>query len=275
MAISSGRVAPVLAFAAGLAMVGAAHAETQALIGPKKPPADQAAIIQRAFGARYGSLLPYNSGRADLNGDGKPDLIIWPQNATYCGVKGCMMFVVPTTTRGYGAPHEMIVSQDATVTVLNSAHGGMRDISFSGRLAGSRITYRWDGQKYVDAGPPDDGSLAFACQGPLAAKGRKIVADDELPVGGRPGACFATAPIYNLGAGEIIAIEPSLRCPGTKAIDAHTRAIAGSYYAIFNAPVCGSSVRLGPPLDMRRIATIVIDGRRYAGDAGGNFKPLR
>ncbi len=62
--------------------------------------------------------------------------------------------------------------------------------------------------------------------------------------------------------------------PRGKAIDAYTRAIAGSYYTIFNAPVCGSSVRLGLPLDMRRIATIIIDGRRYAGDAGGNFKPL-
>lgn len=270
-----GRAAPGLALAAGLAMASAAQAETQALIGPKKPPAALAATIQRAFGARYSSLLPYNSGRADLNGDGRPDIIVWPQNPSYCGVKGCMMFVVPTTASGYGAAREMTISQDATVTLLDSKYGGMRDISLSGRLAGSRVTYRWNGRNYVEAGPPNDATLNFACQGPLAAKGRKIVADDGLPVGTHPGACFAVAPIYNLGAGEIIAIEPSPQCPRGKAIDAYTRAIAGGYYAIFNAPVCGSSVRLGPPLDMRRIATIIIDGRRYAGDAGGNFKPLR
>jgi len=260
---------------AGLAMAGGANAATQALIGPKKPGAAQAAIIQRAFGARYRGLLPYNFGRADLNGDGRPDLIVWPQNRTYCGVKGCTMFVVPTTARGYGAARELTVSQDATLTVLDATHLGMHDISFEGRLAGSRVTYRWNGSKYVEAAPASHGALAFACQGPLAAKGRKVVADNQLPIGKRAGACFAQAPIYNLGTGEIIAMESSPLCPGRKAIDAYTRAIAGGYYAIFNAPVCGATVSLGPPQDMRRIATIVIDGRRYAGDAGGNFKPLR
>lgn len=258
---------------AGLAAGVASHAATRVVIGPGKPDAAQAAAIQQAFGARYGSLLPYNFNRADLNGDGRSDLIVWPQNNTYCGIPGCMMFVVPTTARGYGAAHEITVSQDATLTVLDSTHLGMRDIRFSGRLAGSHVTYRWNGTQYVEAGPADDGSLKFHCSGPVAAKSRKAIADSRLPVGSRPGACFAIAAVYDFSSGEIIATEPSPRCPGAKAIDIYSRAIAGGYYAVFQAPVCGSSIRLGPPQDMRRIAIVLIDGRRY-GDIAGIFKPL-
>jgi hypothetical protein len=117
--------------------------------------------------------------------------------------------------------------------------------------------------------------VVMVCRGPLATKGHAIVARDKLPIGADAAACFGQGDIYHMPAKELFAAEPASACHGRKAIDAYSRSMAGGWFALFPAPVCGSRIRLGPPRNGRGIATIVIDGRRYGGDAGGDFRPLR
>lgn len=118
-------------------------------------------------------------------------------------------------------------------------------------------------------------SVVLICEGPLASTAQAIVAKGQLPVGSSPDACFGQADIYHMPAKEIFAIEPSTACPRSKAIDAYSQSMVGSWFALFPAPVCGSDIQLGPPQDARGIKTIVIDGLRYGGGAAGDYKPLR
>jgi hypothetical protein len=268
------RKAGLAALAAGATLATAAGASTRALIGPH-PTAAERAVVTRVFGAQAPRMMPFNAGKADINGDGRPDLIIWPQNKEWCNAEGCAMFAIPATANGYAnRPIPLTITQSATLTVLNSVHGGLHDIALEGRLAGSLVTYAWNGRKYERQGAPDTGGLQLACQGSVAAKGRAAAQHDDLPVGKSPRACFAILPIYNLSSGEIVAAEPSPACPRGKAIDAYSKSGAGGWYNLFDKPVCGTSISIGPPQDGRRIATIVIDGRRY-GDVAGTFRQLR
>ncbi len=268
------RSAGLAALAASVTIATPAGASTRVVIGPRPTPAETA-VVRRIFGAKAPRMMPFNAGKADITGDGRPDLIIWPQNSEWCNAQGCAMFAIAATTRGYtGRPIPLAITQSSTLTVLNTTHGGLRDIAFEGRLAGSLVTYAWNGRKYERQGAPDTGGLQLACQGPVAAKGRAAVRHDDLPVGKGPRACFAIRPIYNLGTGEIIAAEPSATCPRSKAIEAYSKSMAGGWYNLFDKPVCGNTISIGPPQDGRRIATIIIDGRRY-GDVAGTFRLLR
>jgi hypothetical protein len=268
------RRAGLAALAAGVTIATPAGASTKVVIGPRPTPAETA-VVRRIFGAKAPRMMPFNAGKADITGDGRPDLVVWPQNREWCNGEGCAMFVIPATAHGFtGRPIPLAITQSATLTVLNTVHGGLHDIAFEGRQAGSLVTYAWNGRKYERQGAPDTGGLQLACQGPVAAKGRAAARADDLPVGKSPRACFAIKPIYNLSTGEIIAAEPSPACPRGKAIEAYSKSMAGGWYKLFDKPVCGNAISIGPPQDGRRIATIVIDGRRY-GDVAGIFRPLR
>lgn len=89
--------------------------------------------------------MPYPQ-LADLNGDGRPDLLVYYTSATqmgYCGTAGCGGSIVMATPRGYAVKaielpgfHEM--------NVLPGMHHGMHDLQFDG----DSPIWRWNGSKY-------------------------------------------------------------------------------------------------------------------------------
>jgi hypothetical protein len=117
-------------------------------------------------------------------------------------------------------------------------------------------------------------AIPMICAGALAERGRKIVEDNDLPVGRGPNGCFAEADIYHRRAKELIAAEPSTSCPKGRAIDLYSQSesISGRWFAHFRDPICGSDIRFGPSEDGRDIPDLFIDGRRYR-DAWGQFAP--
>lgn len=135
------------ALAAGLMVVGteaeaASHVSTDA----KSTPA-QTAAVKLAFGADFVNMTPFTVGQADLNGDGRPDLIIAVENANWCGgPNGCELFALLSTANGYAAKgiDLGIISKGNDFVVLDTVHIGMHDL----RVDNGSHLFVWDGRQY-------------------------------------------------------------------------------------------------------------------------------
>ncbi|MGH8190904.1 MAG: hypothetical protein ACREP2_05605 [Rhodanobacteraceae bacterium] len=114
-----------------------------------KPDSAQLAAIQRVTaGDLKNPLHPdeplYSSGLADLNDDGRPDLLIQYTYASgFCGSLGCTTMIVLATPHGY-ADKAIELPLVHVVGVLPTTHHGMHDLQF-GR---NSPVWRWTGTKY-------------------------------------------------------------------------------------------------------------------------------
>lgn len=139
------RMFVLAALAAGLTVVGAgAEAESHVSLDAKPTP-DQTVAVKRAFGADFAEMTPFLVGQADLNGDGRPDLIILTQNSLYCGSHGCGLYALLATANGYAAKGiDLGIIAEGDFAVLVALHKGMHDI----RVDNGTHLFVWDGKQY-------------------------------------------------------------------------------------------------------------------------------
>ena len=87
---------------------------------------------------------PFSVGFADLNDDGRPDLIARFYSSLYCGSAGCVSFAILAQADGYARQAIALPNFMQKMTVLDSRHLGMRDLRFDD----AHHVFEWDGKAY-------------------------------------------------------------------------------------------------------------------------------
>lgn len=108
-----------------------------------KPNAEQTAAAEQALRTDDRGMT-YAVGTADLNGDGRPDLIAQFGSSLYCGTTGCSGFVVLATAHGYASHAIDLPNFQEKFTVLNQSHHGMHDLQFDD----ADYVFKWNGKAY-------------------------------------------------------------------------------------------------------------------------------
>ncbi len=127
----------------GCATAAAAASSVSVSVEQNPTPAETAAI-KRALGSDYSDMAPFAVARADLNSDGKRDLIFRSQNSDYCGSAGCATAALLSTRSGYSSKQIDLAYSGGAVIVLAATHKGMRDL----RYEGGTHTFIWSGTAY-------------------------------------------------------------------------------------------------------------------------------
>lgn len=119
-----------------------------------RPTAAETAAARRALPGDFRDAermshhpLTFTVGLADLNSDGRPDLIIHYTDQGWCGSHGCLAYALLAGPGGYSRHAIMLVYFGRTMTVLNAVHHGMHDLRFDG----SSYVFRWTGTAYRGA----------------------------------------------------------------------------------------------------------------------------
>lgn len=147
-------IATSLTLCAMLAVAGKARAVTT--VTPDAPPtAAQTAAVRRALPGDFRLAeqmshrpLQFTVGFADLNGDGRPDLIIHYTDQGWCGSSGCLAYALLAGPGGYSTHAIALVYFVGTMTVLDSIHHGMHDL----RYDDSTYVFHWTGTAYQGSG---------------------------------------------------------------------------------------------------------------------------
>jgi hypothetical protein len=120
---------------------------------------------------------------ADLNGDGRPEAIVYLLARDYCGTGGCFLYIYRATGRSWARVANISVSQPP-IRMLNTSSHGWRDIGISQReLRRDRFVryearLRFNGRTY-----PLNPSIPPAERLTHRVAGRILVADSDR---GRP-----------------------------------------------------------------------------------------
>jgi len=109
--------------------------------------------------------------------------------------------------------------------------------------------------------------VQFLCSGAKVDAARKIARDNKLVLGMDPGACFVEMKLTPSDRLQIVVATPSPKCASGKLLNVYDQSRAGSYYALFESPVCGTSISVGPRSPYGD-NLITIDGRQYLDKAG-------
>lgn len=129
-----------------------------------QPTPAQTAAIRRAAADPIAELAhPERTGyavaTADLNDDGRPDLIVQFDDIAFCGSAGCSGVIVLATPQGFATTTIGLPNFGRTLTVLPATHHGMHDLQYDG----DSPIWRWDGTRYrVDAGVAGPGAPPWA-----------------------------------------------------------------------------------------------------------------
>lgn len=148
----------------------------------KPTPAQTAAIQSAAAGDIRDFNHPQQGGYrvalADLDDDGRPDLLVQYDDGAFCGSSGCSGVIVMATPRGYAHSTIGLPNFGGDLEVLASTHHGMHDLQFNGNSP----IWRWNGNAYAIAKADLPGANAPAWQTRNAA-GRTLamaVATDSV-----------------------------------------------------------------------------------------------
>lgn len=131
----------------------------------KPTPAQDAAIRRATASDLKDALHPdqplYAVAEADLNDDGRPDLLILYTYASgYCGSSGCSGVIVMATSRGYARTTIGLPNFGGNLAVLAATHHGMHDLQFNG----DSPIWHWNGRAYAIAKADLPGANAPAWQ---------------------------------------------------------------------------------------------------------------
>ena len=125
----------------------------------------------------------------------------------------------------------------------------------------------------ADAAATPKAPVQFACSGAKADAARKIAKENKLTLGMDPGACFGEMKLTESERWQLVVAAPSTQCKTGKLLNVYDQSRAGGYYALFDKPVCGISIAVGPRSPYGD-NMITIDGRHYL-DKAGSFVPLK
>ena len=144
--------------AAATTAAGAAppHYPQVVAVNGKPTPAESAAI-ERVLGASFGREwsdyersahhpVTVSVGHADLNGDGRADLIVLLTDYQfgYCGSGGCSGYALIATPAGYAPKPVELANFQETLAVLPAVHRGMHDV----RYDDAHVVFKWSGRDY-------------------------------------------------------------------------------------------------------------------------------
>ena len=115
--------------------------------------------------------------------------------------------------------------------------------------------------------------VKFACSGPKVDAARKVAKENDLKLGMDAKACFGEMQLTESARKQIVVAVPSPSCKSGKLLDVYDRSRAGTWYALFKEPVCGTSISVGPKSPYGD-NLITIDGRQYI-DKAGEFVPFK
>lgn len=110
-------------------------------------------ILGRSFGKEWtdyerssGHPVSFTVGHGDLNGDGRPDLIVYLSDYDfgYCGSAGCAGYALMATAGGYAAKPIDLANFYGIVTALPTVHKGMHDL----RYDDAHYIFKWNGTDY-------------------------------------------------------------------------------------------------------------------------------
>lgn len=148
-----------LIIALALATVAAAPAS-----GQSSRDARLRAHLQERFGderAQYPDTR-YVASWVDLNGDRRPEVLVYMISSNWCGTGGCTLYIF-TPEQGGWYQHGSLVGVHGPVTVLNTRRNGWRDLAY--RVSGGgasphtaivrqgQITYDQDGATHQATTP--------------------------------------------------------------------------------------------------------------------------
>jgi hypothetical protein len=108
------------------------------------PTPTERAAIKRTLDKDSLDMLPATVGHADLNGDGRPDLIYRASGIGWCGSHGCSTAAILATPNGYAEKAIDLAVSFGKVFVLSATHKGMHDLRFDG----ATYVFKWDGTDY-------------------------------------------------------------------------------------------------------------------------------
>jgi hypothetical protein len=131
--------------------------------------AAQTAAIRRVAAADIKEFVHPEQGGyavalADLDDDGRPDLLVQYDDIAFCGSTGCSGLIVMAAPEGYAAT-SISLPNFGTLAVLPSRHNGMHDLQFNG----DSPIWRWNGRQYDIAKADMPGANAPAWQTRQAA----------------------------------------------------------------------------------------------------------
>ena len=125
-----------------LAAASTAGAATVAVANAKPTPA-QAAAVRRAVTPDMRDAS-FTVATADINGDGKPDLIALYQGGMWCGSGGCSAVAVLANATGYAGKAIGLPNFNERDLVLDAMQGGMHDL----RVDQATYVFTWSGSAY-------------------------------------------------------------------------------------------------------------------------------
>ena len=120
----------------------------------------------------------YAAAWADLNGDGRPEAIVYLLSGQYCGTGGCNLMVFTPAGRCWRQVADVTIA-NPPIRLLNSASHGWRDLAVTVAGGGARTheaLLAFNGRSY-----PGNPSMAPALR--QRVPGRLLIADEDR---GRP-----------------------------------------------------------------------------------------
>jgi hypothetical protein len=96
---------------------------------------------------------------------------------------------------------------------------------------------------------------------------------NNLTLGMDAKACFGEMQLTESARTQLVVAVPSAQCTAGKLLNVYDRSRAGSWYALFTRPVCGTTIAVGPKSPYGD-PMITIDGRHYL-DKADAFVPFQ
>ncbi len=112
--------------------------------------ADDPAVTKALRGISEDPATLFATARADLNGDGAMELLVYPYGPGICGTGGCNLIVLTPDGDGFHKAGDTSVVR-TPVRLLTSSTNGWRDLSVSiggGGIESGQVKLTFDGKAY-------------------------------------------------------------------------------------------------------------------------------
>jgi hypothetical protein len=100
--------------------------------------------------AAAGEWVRYLYNKVDLNGDGKPEAIVYLRGPYICGTGGCPALVAQDTPKGYRVVANIILAQTPFIVSEKKTRGWNDIISCDsgGGIQPHFVVFKWNGSRY-------------------------------------------------------------------------------------------------------------------------------